>query len=128
MTFPFTPSLPLYPHLQIPYPTPPQVTVRPDCDNGAKDGKRTWSEAKEGAGWGEGAPWGKRQWQIASLMAQASGQENERWSTAQVGRGPWVVVSVDGLDMSFSQTFIYVTASDVRWWRVDGGRLGSSLS
>ena len=90
-------------------------------------GKRTLSEAKEEAGWGEGAPWGKRQWQIASLMAQASGQENERWSTAQVGRGPWVVVSVDGLDMSFSQTFIYVTASDVRWWRVDGGRLGRRL-
>ena len=61
------------------------VTVRPDApENGGGDGgKRTWSEAKEEAGWGEGVPEGKRQGQIASLMALASGQqEKEQWSTA----------------------------------------------
>ena len=63
--------------------------MRPDApENGGGDGgKRTWSEAKEEAGWGEGVPEGKRQGQIASLMALASGQqEKEQWSTAAVRR------------------------------------------
>ena len=61
------------------------MTVRPDAPENC--GKRMWSKAKEETGWGEGAPEGMRQGQIASLMALASGQQKEQWSTAQVGRG-----------------------------------------
>ena len=48
----------------------------------SSEGKRTLSEAKVEAGWGEGATQGKRQGQTTSLP---SGQE--QWSTAQVNLG-----------------------------------------
>merc|ERR1719447_61413 len=61
------------------------VTVRPDAPAESGEGfKRSWSEAKEEAGWTEdGQGSGKRAGVVPQLMAMAQGGMEEKWNTAQ---------------------------------------------